>query len=115
MINKLYARDHMFGGWLLNFYIAIQWLWLGLERHVWKISANKYKKSMKTRDLFAFQVKSTNLDNRKYATSLYLSKFWIGLQGLDRYDYITLEFTKIFTKVKEIVALQKRFQSFKIS
>lgn len=64
----------MYGGWIMIIYITVRWTWMGAERHIWLRSTNGYKEHKAVRDLSAFRVIITNLDNGEYVTSVYLPK-----------------------------------------
>lgn len=74
--------QQMFDELVMDFYITIQWLRLGMERHIWTNRTNGYKEPNAVRDLFAFGANTTDLGNEP-TYMLVFSKILINFDIVD--------------------------------
>ncbi|KAF2605169.1 hypothetical protein F2Q70_00027893 [Brassica cretica] len=72
--------------WVLDIYITIQWVWMGLDGQLGKCSTYGDIKLPTARVCLAFRSGNTTLADGEYAPAFNMSELWDGLQRSDRDD-----------------------------
>ena len=72
--------------WVLDIYITIQWVWMGLDGQLGEGSTYEDTKLPTARVCLPFRSGSTTMDDGEYAPAFNISELWDGLRRSDRHD-----------------------------
>ncbi|KAF2560257.1 hypothetical protein F2Q70_00017375 [Brassica cretica] len=73
--------------WVLDIYITVQWVWMGLDGQLGEGSTYGDTKLPTARVCIAFGSGNISMADGEYAPTFNMTEFWDGLQGFDRHDY----------------------------
>ena len=76
----------MHNRWVLDIYIIVQWVWMGLDGQLGEDSTSGDTKLPMARVCLAFRNGSTTMGDENYAPAFNMSELWNGLQRFDRHD-----------------------------